>query len=91
MKAKSAGSTAPVPTGETQPYLVTEVGTDVVRVDFFSAVKEPHFVAHVFTYDEAMTLAKAITTAALNCRPTPGKARSMARAQAELESSKRQT
>ena len=68
---------------------MTEIGADCVRVDFFSAIQDTHFIAHVFTFDEAMALAKAITTAALNCRPTPAKARSMAKAQTELEEAKR--
>lgn len=73
MARRSTRSPASTPTSSFDPYQVTEVGTDCVRVDFYSAVKVPHFVAHVFTFDEAMALAKAITTAALNTRPRGNK------------------
>jgi hypothetical protein len=35
----------------------------------FSTITEPHFIAHVFTHDEAMDFAKALTNAALNAKP----------------------
>lgn len=52
-----------------KPYGITVVGADVVRVDFYSSLVEPHFIAHVWTFEEVMQFAKELTTAALQARP----------------------
>lgn len=66
------------------------VGTDVVRVDFYSSLVEPHFIAHVWTFEETMQFAKELTNAALRARPR-GKAQQRAVEQLAMDLTEKHT